>query len=276
MLDFDIQLPRNLLRYQHHVTLPPPSVIPSSCSLRQSHYAPSPKRRIPLARSPEGCCSRLGGDPRCDRGGSAREPTRGPVGGDPPHPVYRPWDPRENPRRAILFSTDFGSSSPPRASWHGAALFPLCPSLPTYLPTYLLQSVRSLERLRRYPPRCAIASTPPEVDGVTRVPVGVATAFSADPSNRSIARSWRHSARILADFVARHFRDVDVILWEGNFLWCRCVGSDPYPLKSPNPQSRLEDLGFRIRGESPMNGLDPSRSVVDCKMNCGKSKSDWY
>lgn len=150
MLDFDIQLPRNLLRYQHHVTLPPPLSSPPRVLSDSRITLHRRSAGFPLTRTPEGCCSRLGGDPRCDRGGSAREPTRGPVGGDPPHPVYRPWDPRENPRRAILFSTDFGSSSPPRASWHGAALFPLCPSLPTYLPI----SVRSLtgERLGRLSP----------------------------------------------------------------------------------------------------------------------------
>lgn len=42
---------------------PLPRYSPSARSLRQSHYAPPPEHHVPLALSPEGCCSRLGGDP---------------------------------------------------------------------------------------------------------------------------------------------------------------------------------------------------------------------
>lgn len=48
-------------------------------------------------------CGRLGGGLRCDRGGSAREPTRGPAGSDPPHPVDVSGIPERDPC-AILFS----------------------------------------------------------------------------------------------------------------------------------------------------------------------------
>lgn len=61
--DFDIQLPRNLLRYQRHVTLPPPPITPTlvfsqTVALRSIAEAPRPSR----SHSPEGCCGRLGGD----------------------------------------------------------------------------------------------------------------------------------------------------------------------------------------------------------------------
>lgn len=90
----------------------------------------------------------------CDRGCSARGPTRGLDGSGSATPRGSSLASLGNPRCAILFSTDFGSSSLPRASWHGATLFT----------RFLFRLVASSLRASTPLPRNAVVPLPVHVE----------------------------------------------------------------------------------------------------------------
>lgn len=165
----------------------------------------------------------------CDRGCSARGPTRGLDGSGSATPRGSSLASLGNPRCAILFSTDFGSSSLPRASWHGAALFT----------RFLFRSSRLLSVPARLPERRS-SSLPPATISTPRRPSSrayipplpfckTAPCKTADPIMR-IDRSIVHEILrkipvifIISSIGLCHWRCVIVRLFSDRHVWRQTV-----------------------------------------------------